>query len=196
MIITLFGLFLAGSAAAGPAPASSEAALAAAIASANAAVDDAARKDFETASLSAKDSATFVLRLRADFNFLASRVAARPGDQSAGEDLQNLEDRVRELDSQLAGLDRDLQGLTPRAAALVAIKDRVSFLPNLIVAARNPLQLIQRDAVIRDADFRRAGLNSELSRFVRALDHAAATAAKCLESSEALKRAVDAAAGR
>ena len=112
-----------------------------------------------------------ILMRRADANALAARAQARPANPALGRELQALEDHAQDLDSDLAGLDCDLRGLIARAPALVSIKDRVSFLPDIIVAARSNLWYAWQEAFPR----------------------AEAAAQKCEESALELKHAVDAA---
>ena len=110
-----------------------------------------------------------------------------------GRELLAVDDHTQDLDSDLAGLDRDLRGLIARAPALISIKDRVSFLPDMIFAARSSLWLAWQEAFPRAEVFRRSDLATSFARFQRALEHAEAAAQKCEESALELKHAVDAA---
>jgi len=193
MITTTGVLFLAGiAAAAGPAPVSAEISLEAAFAQARVAVADAAVKDYNDADSLALTDTYVVLRMRFNFDSVAVRAGTRPGDQAVRRDFEALMDLVPELESDLRGLDHDLAGLASRASQLASVKDRVALLPNVFTAVRDNLRYIQQQAFIRSDNFRREGLTFELSRFERDIQRLEAAAQKCLDSSVALKAAVEA----
>lgn len=150
---------------------------------------DTTLEDFKAVETLARAAGVRGMRLRSDYGILAARAGARPTDQALSRDLQALEDRSQDLDSELTELDDKLKPLIAHAQELASLKDRITLLSDVLLSARNESLLLGQEALVRRDNFRRSGLALEQSLFEKSLERAAAAAQRCLDSALRLKTA-------